>query len=69
MLHSLYVVGHKGFFVLLDFLDKLQDKVGTLLFTLGIMPGLPSSMMPKVPKYGVGTALVSKNSFLSLRRP
>ncbi|KAK4412076.1 hypothetical protein Salat_2972900 [Sesamum alatum] len=36
------------------------DKVGTLVFTLrlGIMPGVPSSMMPKVPKYGVGTALV-----------
>lgn len=41
------------------------DKVGTLVFTLtvGIMHGVPSSMMPKVPKYGIGTALVgSKNS-------
>ena len=57
------MVGHKGFFVLLDLTPLTSckaDKVGTLVFTLrlGIMPGLPSSMMPKVPKYGVGTALV-----------
>lgn len=40
-------------------------KVGTLVFTLtaGIMHGVPSSMMPKVPKYDIGTALVGyKNS-------
>lgn len=39
------------------------EKVGTLVFTLtvGIMHGVPSSMMPKVPKYGIGTA-GSKNS-------
>lgn len=36
------------------------DKVGTLVFTLtlGIMPGVPSSMMPKVPKYGLCTAFL-----------
>lgn len=36
------------------------DKVGTLVFTLrlGIMPGLPSSMMPKVPKYGLCPAFL-----------
>lgn len=51
--------------------ESKADKVGTLVFTLrlGSMPGLPSSMMPKVPKYGIGTALVWYPRTLSLRRP
>jgi len=38
------------------------NKVGTLVFTLtiGIMHGVSSSMMPKVPKYGIGTSVGSK---------
>lgn len=53
------MVGHKSFVVLLDSGCK-ADKVGTLVFTLtlGIMPGVPSSMMPKVPKYGLCPAKV-----------
>jgi len=47
-------VGHKAFFVLEDLTPLTSckaDKVGTQVFTLrlGIMPGLPSSMMPPVP--------------------
>lgn len=46
------------------------DTVGTVVFTfrLGIMPGLLSSMMPKVLKYGVGATLVWYPRTLSLRR-
>ena len=43
--------------------------MGTLVFTLtlGIMPGLPSSMMPKVPKYGLCTAFLKVVLVFDLR--
>lgn len=58
------MVGHKDFFIfftpLISYKVNKADKVRTLVsgLRIGIMPSHPSSMMPKVPTYGVGKALV-----------